>query len=1032
MTDGGGRERFEWMRRGILLILAFAAPVAAEVKYNRDIRPLLADRCFACHGFDPGKRKGDLRLDTREGATLKNGEGRAAVVPGDVESSELWKRLVTTDEDDVMPPPESHKTVNEAEKALLKRWIEEGAVYEAHWAFTPPVVVVAPGGGHPVDAFLGAGFGGLKASGEADRATLIRRVTMALTGLPPSVAESEAFLADGAEGAYERVVDRLLGSPHYGEEMARPWLDAARYGDTHGMHLDNERQMWAYRDWVVRAFNENLPFDRFSEWQIAGDLMPEGGADALIATGFNRCNVTTGEGGSIDAELIFRYAVDRTATMAQTWLGLTAGCAVCHDHKYDPITQKDFYSLYAFFVSNADPAMDGNTLLTEPVVKVKAGDSGRREEEWRKKEMKAREELASLEVKGGYLDPADADPRPEPVTVERVWFEDGFPEGSNPGAVGHPVQLVKAPEPVFSGAVSLKRGGAGLAQDYYESGGNPLVVPDGAEMFLMVYLDPADPPEEVMVQFHSGGTWQHRAVWGADLIEFGKKGTTERYVAGPLPEVGKWVRLNVPAARMGMAAGLAVTGYAFTVNGGTVWFDHLGFAGKTDPANDPGVSFAAWRRSVAGKDLMEAPEGLRQVIKDGPEKAVDAELIGKLRSYYVQEVCAGTEAVLAGPRGVLAEVKRERGAAEAQQPSTFVFRDLPTPRDAFVMVRGQYDKPGEKVGPATPGVLPAMTPPEGGRRPDRRDLARWITDRRNPLTARVIVNRFWQQLFGTGLVETSHDFGTQGSVPTHPELLDWLAVWWQDRKWDTKQLVRLLVTSGAFRRDSAAPAAAWLEDPANRRLARGPRLRLDAEQLRDQALFAGGLLVREMGGKGVKPYQPPNIWEPVAYTGSNTRFYEADNGSALYRRSLYTFIKRTAPAPYMVNFDAPSREQACTRRERSNTPLQALQLMNDVQHVEAARGLAGEVMRAAADNAGRIAGLYRRVLVREPRADETAVLERLLGGELARYRAAPEAAQKAVTFGASVPPAGVDAVELAAWTLVAGTVLNLDEAINRN
>jgi hypothetical protein len=307
-----------------------------------------------------------------------------------------------------------------------------------------------------------------------------------------------------------------------------------------------------------------------------------------------------------------------------------------------------------------------------------------------------------------------------------------------------------------------------------------------------------------------------------------------------------------------------------------------------------------------------------------------------------------------------------------------------------------------------------------------------MADGGHPLPLRVMVNRIWQGHFGQGLVRTPSNFGVAGERPTHPELLDWLAVWWQDRKWDTKQLVRLLVTSGAFRRDSAAPAAAWVEDPANRRLARGPRLRLDAEQLRDQALFAGGLLVREMGGKGVKPYQPPNIWEPVAYTGSNTRFYEADKGSALYRRSLYTFIKRTAPAPYMVNFDAPSREQACTRRERSNTPLQALQLMNDVQHVEAARGLAGEVMRAAADKAGRIAGLYRRVLVREPRADETAVLERLLEGELTRYRAAPEAAQKAVTFGASVPPAGVDAVELAAWTLVAGTVLNLDEAINRN
>jgi len=1020
------------MRLLLILSVSVVLPVAGGVSYNREVRPLLADRCFACHGFDAARRKGDLRLDTAEGALAKNSDGRAAVVPGDPGASLLWERLETTDPDEVMPPPDSHKTVSDEERQLLRRWIEEGASYEKHWSFEPPRAVDLPVPGHPIDAFLGQGFGTLPARPEADRATLIRRVSFALTGLPPSLEEAEAFAADTAPEAYERMVDRYLASPRHGEEMARHWLDAARYGDTHGMHLDNERQMWAYRDWVVRAFNDNLPFDRFTHWQIAGDLMPEDGDDAIIATGFNRCNVTTGEGGSIDAELIFRYAVDRASTVAQTWLGLTAACAVCHDHKYDPVSQRDFYSLYAFFVSNADPAMDGNTLLTAPVVKVKATGVEKQQQEWNRREAAIRKEMEAAVASVKYADPAEQTPRPEPVVTGQLWFEDGFPPGAKAGASGHPLQLTGAPDPVFSGKVSLKRSGAGMAQDYYESGAEPLVVPPQASVFLMVYLDPADPPEEVMIQFLSGGTWKHRAVWGQDIIEFGARGTPERFVAGPLPEPGRWVRLEVPAEKMAMPAGLAVTGYAFTVHGGTAWFDHMGTTGSIDPVTDPGLSFAAWRRAMAGKDDLSAPPALRSVIREGPDQAVEPAVLAALRAYYLQEVCRSTEAAFAEARSGLADVRRQRSEAEAVQPSTFVFRDLDTPRDAFVMIRGQYDKPGEKVEPATPAFLPPLQKQRPDGRATRLDLARWLTDRSNPLTARVTVNRFWQQIFGTGLVETSHDLGTQGSVPSHPELLDWLALWWQDQGWDTRRLLRLMVTSAAFRRDSAAPAEAWLQDPGNRRLARGPRFRLDAEQLRDQALFSGGLMVMDMGGKGVRPYQPPNIWEPVGFVGSNTRFYEQDRGPSLYRRSLYTFLKRTAPPPLMVNFDAPNREQSCSRRERSNTPLQALQLMNDVQFVEAARALAARTLQDSGETDGRLASMFRRVLTRSPRPDELAVLRTLLENQLTTYRAAPADAGKAIRFGESVPPDGVDASELAAWAMVANAILNLDEATNRN
>ena len=1017
------------MRRALILSLAAVLPAGAGVSYNREVRPLLADRCFACHGFDAAKRKGDLRLDTEAGAKTKNADGRAAVVPGNAEASQLWVRLTSGDPDEVMPPPESHKTVSPEERALLRRWIEEGAPYEGHWAFEGPRPAAVPGSGHPVDAFIEARArsAGLTLRPEANRETLIRRVSLALTGLPPAAEEIDAFLTDAADGANERMVDRYLASPRYGEEMARHWLDAARYGDTHGMHLDNERQMWPWRDWVVRAFNGNLGFDKFTHWQIAGDLMPEAGSDALLATGFHRCNVTTGEGGSIDAEFVFRYAVDRTSTVAQTWLGLTAGCAVCHDHKYDPMTQRDFYSLYAFFLSGADPAMDGNTLLTPPVMRVTPADHAERVTKLERDEAAAEQRLMAAAEAIGYADPADAVPRPAVEVAEEVWFEDAFPEGAAVGSSGHPLTYVDAP--VFSGKKSLRRTGAAGGQNYYESGASPLRVPTEATLFVHVLVDAADPPGEVMVQFHAGA-WKHRALWGADVIEFGAKGTTERHAAGPLPEAGKWVRLEVPAEKMGLSAGMAITGYAFTVDKGTVHFDRMGMKGKRDPAADPAVSFAAWRRARAGKDTPGLPAAAQAWLKAGPDAPRQPDELKRLRALYLGLACAATKDRLREAADGLTTARKAREAYEAGLPSSFVWKDLAQSREAFVMQRGQYDKPGDKVEPGTPGFLPPLRR-EGGARATRRHLAEWLTARDNPLTARVGVNRFWQQLFGTGLVETSHDFGTQGSVPSHPELLDWLAVWWMDNGWDVKKLVRLLVTSAAFRRESAADAEAWRADPANRLLARGPRFRLDAEQLRDQALFAGGLLDLTMGGRGARPYQPPNIWEPVGFVGSNTRFYEQDKGPGLHRRSLYTFLKRTAPPPFMVNFDAPSREQSCSRRERSNTPLQALQLLNDVQHVEAARGLAARAMAAAGDAAGRLAFLCRTVLARRPSGEEAAILTELLEGRLAHYRATPEAARQLVATGATPPPA-VDAAELAAWTMVANTVLNLDEAITRN
>ena len=937
-----------------LLTIPVAGPAAAappeRVRFNRDVRPILADACFSCHG--PAQQKAGLRLDRPESATKPNKRGDAAVVPGKPDASELVRRIHSGEETEQMPPADSHKTLTAAQKATLKRWVAEGAVYEAHWSFaklTKPPVPAGPEGGNPIDAFLAEQIAraGLSANPEADRPTLIRRVAFALTGLPPTPKEVDTFLADTSPDAYEKMADRYLASPRFGEEMARHWLDLARYADTHGLHLDNERGTWPYRDWVVRAFNENKPFDRFTVEQLAGDLLPGPTKEQLVATGFNRCNVTTGEGGSIDAEWHFRNAVDRAAVAAETWLGLTAGCAQCHDHKFDPISQKEFYQLYAFFSSADGPALDGNALLHGPAVKLATPEQERK--------------LADLDRRLAALH-ADI-------------------------------------------AAATAR-----------------------------YADPA----------------------------------VVAAVAGPV-------------------------------------------AGKD--AADPALSFRAWVESRGGPDKAKLPKDIAAILtgaKPNPQQ------MQQLRAHYLRHVCSLTPGLdpLTTARDAAAA---ERKKLDDSIPGSMIFRDAPTVRPAFVMLRGQYTKPGDPVEPNTPAALPPLPPTKG--RPTRLDLARWVVSPENPLTARVHVNRLWQQFFGTGLSRTSSDVGVQGEPPTHPELLDWLAsefmrptpanrrrespggptdnpanrrrespggptdnpanrrrespggptdnpanqrrespggptdnpanqrrespggptdnpathVAGSPGAWDIKHMVRLLVTSAAFRRSAKVTPELLRADPENRLYARGPRFRLDAEQVRDNALFVGGLLDPTLGGKGVKPYQPENIWEPVAYTGSNTRNYKPDSGPALYRRSLCTFFKRTAPPPFLANFDAPNREQPCGRRDRSNTPLQALQLLNDVQHVEAARAFAERILTEGGPSpTERIAFAFQAVLARQPSAAELRVLEDELTAHLARYAKAPDDAKKLIAVGESKPKAGAKPDELAAYTLVASTLLNLDETLTRN
>ena len=1026
-----------------ILVLPSLATLRAEEKltFNRDIRPILSDKCFACHGTDAKHRKADLRLDTLEGATM-NRDGAVAIRPDDLQQSEAWARINSTDEDEVMPPPNSHKTLSAAEKETFRRWIEQGAPYQKHWAFeppvkaTPPAVKAAERVRNPIDAFLFSRLEklGLTPQPEADRITLIRRVTLALTGLPPTPKEVGAFLADEAPGAYERVVDRLLASPRFGEHMAHWWLDLARYADTHGLHLDNERQMWLYRDWVIGAFNRNLPFNEFTIEQIAGDQLPNATPDQIVASGFNRCNITTGEGGALDAEFRYRYAVDRAATTAQTWMALTAQCAVCHDHKFDPISQKEFYQLYAFFNSAADPAMDGNALLTAPVLKVATPDQTKRLADLDARREAAEKRLAATIEKLAYRDPAGVVPRLEPKEEETLLIDDDFPPGAKVTVQpsGQALTWVaKGASPVASGARALRISGKAMAQDFYEGGAAPIVVPFGARFTCRVFLDPAEPPKAVMIQFNNGG-WKHRVMWGdeAAIPGFGTPQTTERFVAGPLPATGQWIELEFTAEKVGLKTGDQITGAAFTLDGGTALFDALTIIARVDDANDPGKSFQAWLLTHDGKDTQGAPAEVNKILKTVPAAKRNPDQQKRLRDYYLANVCVTTKPVVAPLEAEVAKLKSERDQMDQTIPSTFVMKDLEKPRDSFIMLRGAYDKPGEKVARNVPAIFPALA---NQQNPNRLDLARWLVSDRHPLTARVTVNRFWQELFGVGLVKTSADFGSQGEPPSHPELLDWLAVSFRESGWDMKRLVKTIVNSSAWRQSSQATPEILARDPENRLLARGPRVRMNAETVRDDALFVAGLLVEKPGGKGVKTYQPPNIWEPVGYKDSNTRFYQRDAGEALYRRSIYTFLKRTAPAPFLSNFDAPAREGFCTRREQSDTPLQALQLLNDVQFFEAARGLAQRIlMEGGATPEARLAYAFRLVLARAPEPDEARRVQRFLAPFLAKYRGDAAAAQAVLANGESKPPASLDPAELAAWTQVGNLLLNLDENISLN
>jgi hypothetical protein len=1014
---------------GAVPVRATAAGDAAPIEFNRDIRPILSENCFACHGPDSAARKADLRLDRREAAVELG-----AIVPNDPEASELVARLDTDDASMRMPPRSSHKTLTTDQKDLLKRWIAAGAEYQPHWSFIAPKRPIPPAAGlaldgegwvrNPIDRFVLSGLKkqGLTPAPEADRRTLARRLSLDLTGLPPEPALVEAFVADPAPDAYEQLVDRLMATPEWGEHRARYWLDAARYADTHGIHFDNYRENWAYRDWVIGAFNRNLPFDRFTVEQLAGDILPGADLEQKVASGFNRCNITTNEGGIIDEEYLVLYTRDRTETVSQVWLGLTAGCAVCHDHKFDPLTQKEFYSMAAFFNNTTQNAKDGNIKDTPPTLFV----PGRRDRDrW--------------DVLGGLL--ADVRQKLEARKQAARPEFDRWLAAAKPDALAalDPGEGHRLKARLSDWEASLPATGAELeiadAGDF-----------DTRQAFsygAWVKIKKADTTGAIVSRmkdrdgFRGWDLWLDKGKVGTHIIHYWKDDALKVVTTVAL-KPDQWNHVLVTYDGSAKAAGVTVY-----INGvlqvarpqidtlkGTIRTDVPLKVGQRETGSRPpdtlihGLRIFGRVLTAREVEKIAAYDRAVQVVGKAEKARTNAE-VDSLFGWWLTALDKPSHEYVTK----LEPLEREEAEIKARGTLAHVMHERDEEAMAFILHRGEYDKRRDPVQAGTPAVLPPL-PSDLPR--NRLGFAQWLLLPEHPLTARVTVNRFWQELFGSGLVRTAGDFGATGEAPSHPELLDWLAVEFREQGWDVKEFFKLLVTSATYRQSVASTAEKREKDPHNRLLSRGPRFRMDAEMVRDYALAASGLLAEKLGGPSVKPYQPDGVWEAVAMIGSNTRNYRRDEGEKLYRRSLYTFWKRAAPPASMDIFNAPSREVCAVRRERTNTPLQALVTLNDPQFVEAARNLAGRTLeQAGPSSADRLAFLAGRVLARPFRAEERAVAEDSLAGLIAHYREHPRDAEALLKVGESRPDPALDAPTLAAWTMLTNELLNLDEVLNK-
>jgi mono/diheme cytochrome c family protein len=1040
----------------VSLALPALAADADKIGYNRHIRPILADNCFACHGPDSAARKADLRLDQRELAVEMG-----AIAPGKPEESALVERITSTDAEAVMPPASTHKTLSEEQKQLLVRWIAAGAEYEPHWSFIPPVRPPVPTVQNeawprtPVDKFILARLEaeGLQPAAEADRRTLARRVSLDLTGLPPEPALVEQFVADPASDAYERLVDRLLATSAWGEHRARYWLDVARYADTHGIHFDNFREMWSYRDWVIDAFNRNLPFDRFTVEQLAGDLLPNRSLDQLVASGFNRCNMTTNEGGIIDEEYLVLYTRDRTETTSQVWLGMTAGCAVCHDHKFDPLSQKEFYEMAAFFNNTTQDARDGNIHNTPPTVVVPA-DQDRQTWEALPGELAAAQQRIDARRAdarkdfGSWL--AGTTPSQIKAGVDNAALVFHAPLGECTNnqltlAVGGEVQNVAlAAAPAYDAGVTSAKA--------FKTGADTAVAVPAAGDFekdqaftcsAWIKVPAANLSGAVVARMDEGSGYRGWDLWldagrPAAHIVHSWPGDAVKVIGKKALEPEKWHYVTIAYDGSGKAKGVSVY-----VNGAAqeveVAADTLKNSIRTS------VPFKLGQRNSSARVDGLALQDLR-VYARALSAAEVASLAGVTRAaYLVGQPAEGrssadneelynwwldkVDTVYAQLAAARKQLEQQEAEIKSRATVAHVMQEKSEGAMAYILYRGEYDKRRDPVQADTPDILPPF-PSDLPR--NRLGFAQWLLRDDQPLTARVTVNRFWQEVFGTGLVETSGDFGVAGRLPTHPELLDWLAIEFRETGWDVKRLFRMLVLSSAYRQSAAVTPDKLTKDAANRLLSRGPRFRMDAEMVRDYALASSGMLVEKLGGPSVKPYQPEGVWEAVAMIGSNTRDYKRDSGESLYRRSLYTFWKRAAPPASMEIFNAPNREICAVRRERTNTPLQALVTLNDPQFVEAARRLAARALTEGGDtDAARIDFIARRLLARPLSTEEQPIVEQSLASLVRHYQEHAEDAKKLLAVGESKPNESLDPAALAGWTMLANELMNLDEVLSK-
>ncbi len=1078
------RNMVLWSLRSIRhFLLGFILPfgsgsllaAASPVEFNRDIRPIFSDRCYTCHGPDQANRKSKLRLDIEAGAKADLG-GRFGIVPGDPSKSEVIRR-VTADDTHRMPPAYAGlPKLTDREIDLLTRWTQQGAAWQKHWSFIPPVRPNLPSVSertwprNPIDYFVMARLDreGLKPSPEADRRALIRRVTLDLTGLPPSPKDVEAFVDNTAPDAYERVVDRLLASPRYGERMAMPWLNAARYADTNGYQTDGERSMWRWRDWVIDAFNRNMPFDRFTVDQIAGDMLPNATLQQTLATGFNRNHRGNGEGGIIPEEYAVEYVVDRVEATSTVWLGVTLGCARCHNHKYDPFTQKEFYQFFAYFnnvpergkafkYGNSPPAIPAPT--AEQETRLATVDQNLAIA--RRHLTEAEPEISKLQHK--WEKSLARDPSLDWATDRHVAvhlplagdlrgeFHNDLPKSEKDADLmenGPPAVQAPPSAPIEAlwkdGSAEYVNGRTGQAGVF--DGGRYIEIGNIADFgfydsfTLAAWIYPTSATGAIVSraqdQVDGGGLGLYlkdghvQANLVQRWLDDGARAESEATV-----ELNRWSHVVLSYDGSRLASGIAVylNGQPLKLK---INLDDLNqsFGIKQPLRLGAGLGpqnrfhgmieeLRIYRAALNPTDVatLSEPHSIGELARIAPQQRTPTQA-AKLRTCFL-ELNAPSRLQLA--RKEILDLQDSRRGLLETFPTVMVMQESAVPRDTHILVRGAYDRPGDKVSPGVPAVLPPLL---AGAPNNRLGLARWLTDPSNPLPARVAMNRFWQMYFGTGLVKTVEDFGSQGEWPIHLDLLDWLATEFIHTDWDVKAMQKTIVMSATYRQASKVTPELWQRDPENRLLARGPRYRLGAETLRDQALAVSGLLVDKVGGPSVKPYQPPGLWKEL--TGGED--YRPDVGEALHRRSLYTFWKRTSPPPTMMNFDAAGRETCVVREQRTNTPLQSLDLMNDVTYLEAARSLAERMIREGGSTpAERIAYAFELATSRPPTSHESRILLSGYKYNLDIFQGDRSAAAKYISVGDRPVDPKLDAGEAAAYMNVASVILNLDVTVSK-